>query len=72
MATRKAFLIEDLSRGYFTGIDNDDNRPCFDYDVTPTRDFDTPEEAEKKLMEMSEELREVEGIYQIVPVIIVY
>ena len=72
MATRKAFLIEDLSRGYYSGIDYIKNCPCFSRDVESAKDFDTLEQAENNLIDMDEDMRDVKGTYRIVPVIIVY
>lgn len=72
MATRKALLIEDLSRGYYSGIDYIKNCPCFSRDVESARDFDTLEQAENNLIDMDEDMRDVKGTYRIVSVIIVY
>ena len=72
MATRKAFLIEDKARGYFTGIDYIGNCPYFSRGVESAKNFDTLEHAENNLIDMDEDMRDVKGTYQIVPVIIVY
>lgn len=67
----KKYLLCNLKEGYFQGTDYDNFKPIFSTDSNCARVFESEQEAENQLSGMSKELREVRGVYSILPVILI-
>lgn len=62
------YVILNLGKGYFTGVNYDTNEPCFSFEITENSSFvlfKTEYQAFKRLSEMMVELKNVRGLYEV-------